>query len=72
MQLHDYLAAESVSQAELARRVGVTQGMVWQWLRGVRRVSAEKVLALEVATDGMVSRHEIRPDLYPRETVAPQ
>jgi DNA-binding transcriptional regulator YdaS (Cro superfamily) len=65
VQLHDYLKSEKISQAELARRLGVTQGMVWQWLRGVRRVSAEKVLALEGATLGKVSRHEIRPDLYP-------
>ncbi len=68
MQLNEYLESESVSQTELAQRLGVTQGMVWQWLRGVRRISAEKVLAIESATDGKVSRHEIRPDLYPRET----
>lgn len=67
MQLHDYLESESISQAVFAKRVGVTQGMVWQWLRGVRRVSAEKVLTIEEATNGKVSRHEIRPDLYPRE-----
>jgi DNA-binding transcriptional regulator YdaS (Cro superfamily) len=66
VQLHDYLKSEEVSQAELARRLGVTQGMVWQWLKGVRRVSAEKVLALEEATNGKVTRHEIRPDIYPR------
>jgi DNA-binding transcriptional regulator YdaS (Cro superfamily) len=72
VQLHDYLKSEKVSQAELARRLGVTQGMVWQWLRGVRRVSAEKVLALEQATHGKVSRHEIRPDLYPRPKAGAQ
>lgn len=72
MQLHDYLKSEKVSQAKLARRVGVTQGMVWQWLRGVRRVSAEKVLALEEATFGKVSRYEIRPDLYPQPKAGAQ
>jgi DNA-binding transcriptional regulator YdaS (Cro superfamily) len=68
MLLHDYLETEKVSQTDFARRLGVTQGMVWQWLKGVRRISAEKVIAIETATDGKVSRHEIRPDLYPLET----
>jgi len=56
-----------MSQTELARRVGVTQGMVWQWMNGHRRIAAEKVLAIEEATGGKVTRHEMRPDLYPIE-----
>lgn len=28
-------------------------------------VPAGRVLAIEAATDGRVSRHELRPDLYP-------
>jgi DNA-binding transcriptional regulator YdaS (Cro superfamily) len=68
MKLNHYLRDENISQIEFGRRVGVSQGMVWQWLRGVRRVSAEKVLAIEEATEGKVSRHDIRPDIYPRES----
>lgn len=70
MKLSKYLSSQKVSQTELARRVGVSQGMVWQWLNGVRQVSAEKVLTVEEATGGMVSRHEIRPDIYPLDPVA--
>jgi DNA-binding transcriptional regulator YdaS (Cro superfamily) len=33
---------------------------------GNRPIRAEYVLLLEVATAGVVSRHEMRPDIYPR------
>lgn len=67
MQLSKYLSVTETTQSEFARSIGVTQGMVWQWLNGRRRVSAEQVLTIEKATDGKVSRHDLRPDLYPRD-----
>ena len=67
MKLSAYFTKYKVSQTEFGKRIGVTQGMVWQWLNNERRVSAEKVLAIEEATNGEVSRHDIRPDIYPRE-----
>lgn len=70
MKLDKYLNSAGMSQTELARRLNVTQGMVWQWLNGRRRVSAEQVLSIERATEGQVSRHDLRPDLYPRDTAA--
>jgi len=55
------------SQGKLADAIGKTQGHVSKWLeRG--RVPAESVLPIERATG--VSRHELRPDLYPREDAA--
>lgn len=67
MTLTEYFAANpNVSQTAFAAKVGVTQGMVWQWLKGRRRISGEKVIPIETATDGAVSRYELRPDLYPR------
>jgi DNA-binding transcriptional regulator YdaS (Cro superfamily) len=52
------------SQSELARRIGVRQGYIWKWLRS-KRIPAERVLAIEAATG--VSRHELRPDIFPAE-----
>ncbi|MGE0716898.1 MAG: transcriptional regulator [Alphaproteobacteria bacterium] len=52
-------------QASLARKCGVSQAHVWHWLHKTRRVPAERVLAIESATGGHVSRHELRPDIYP-------
>ncbi|HEX5464438.1 MAG TPA: helix-turn-helix domain-containing protein [Burkholderiales bacterium] len=52
------------SQKALADRLGVSQPAVCKWLNGAR-VPADKVLAIEEATS--VSRHDLRPDIYPRE-----
>lgn len=70
MKLRDYLDKEGVTQTEFAERCDVSQGMVWQWLNKKRRVAAERVLTVEAATGGKVSRHEIRPDLYPKNAAA--
>lgn len=51
-------------QSSLAERIGTTQGQVWYWLRKSKRgVPGEVVLLIERETG--VSRHELRPDLYP-------
>jgi DNA-binding transcriptional regulator YdaS (Cro superfamily) len=47
--------------AALARGLGATRGAIWQW----RRIPAARVLAVERLTG--VSRHDLRPDLYPIE-----
>lgn len=63
-------AAEKVGgQAALAKRLGITSQAVNR-MCATGRVPAERVLAIEEATG--VSRHELRPDLYPveKESVA--
>jgi len=53
----------SGSQSELARRVGVRQGTLWKWLKkGI--APAEHVLAIERATNGKVTRYQLRPDVF--------
>lgn len=59
-------AVESAgSQSALARICGVTQTAVWKWLQSGKRLPAEYVLKAEAATG--VSRHALRPDIYPPE-----
>ncbi len=70
MKLADYLKKEGISQTELARRLGKSPGLVWQWLNEHRPIYAEQVLPIERATGGKVSRHDLRPDLYPRDNAA--
>jgi DNA-binding transcriptional regulator YdaS (Cro superfamily) len=54
------------SQARLAALVGSTQQSVSWWLNsGV--VPPKWVLPIERATDNHVTRHELRPDLYPKD-----
>lgn len=55
-------AVENVGgQAKFARRIGVTAQAVSQW----DEVPPLRVLAVERVSG--VSRHELRPDLYPVE-----
>lgn len=49
-------------QQALAEKCGVKYQAIQKWLR-TKRVPAERVLAVEAATG--VSRHELRPDIYP-------
>lgn len=53
------------SQAKLAQAVGKQQGHVSRWLAS-GRVPAE--LAIPIERETGVSRHELRPDLYPAPT----
>lgn len=53
------------SQDEMATYFGVTQPTVWRWLNQSKQLPAEYVLRAEAATG--VSRHHLRPDIYPIE-----
>lgn len=57
------------SQSALARLLSVGQPTVWKWLQSSKRLPAEHVLPVEAATG--VSRHLLRPDIYPLEHGAP-
>lgn len=52
------------SQGALAKICDVSQPAVWKWLNESKQLPAEHVLKVEAAT--RVSRHDLRPDLYPR------
>lgn len=58
------------SQAEIARIAEVSPTAVWKWVQSSKRVPAEFVLKIEAATG--VSRHDLRPDIYPREVMVDQ
>jgi len=65
--------AESVrkvgSQSAFARLVGKTQASVHGLLRDGKPLWAESVLKVEAATG--VSKHRLRPDIYPVEAAIP-
>lgn len=65
MDIRQYLSADGApSQDQFAKLLGVTQGLVWQWLNGRTRITAERCIAIERATGGQVTRYELRPDIY--------
>lgn len=59
------LVEKAGSQSELARNLGVSQTAVWKWLQSSKRIPAEYVLTAEQLYG--VSRHDLRPDIYPRD-----
>ena len=63
MDLNTYLK-DHETQTSLARRLGVTQGLVWQWSSGKTRITAERAKQLEQITDGLIGKHELRPDVF--------
>ena len=52
------------NKAVLARLVGVTPSMVWQWEKARRPVSATRCVDIEKATGGAVTRYDLRPDVF--------
>lgn len=53
------------SQTALARKCGVIQQHVWNWINRDNRVPAEFALRVAEATDFEVRPHDLRPDIYP-------
>lgn len=56
-------------QTEFAKICGCTQGNIWQLLSKKRPLPAQYVLRVEAAGLG-VDRHDLRPDIYPKEAPA--
>ena len=64
MNEHILRAVEiSGGQAKLAEACHVTQAAVSKWARGESVISAENALRVERATGGMVTAHDLRPDV---------
>jgi DNA-binding transcriptional regulator YdaS (Cro superfamily) len=53
------------SQSAIARAIGIRQQTVSEVFLDGRQAPAKWCIPLERATDGKVTRHELRPDLYP-------
>ena len=51
------------SQSAFGRLIGRSQPTVWGWLSEDKPLPAEHVLTVEAATG--ISRHALRPDIYP-------
>lgn len=63
------MAIESVGGlSELARALDVKPQHIVNWK--ARGIPAPRVLAIEKATNGTVTRHDLRPDLYPKDQAA--
>ncbi len=79
MNLREWLDQPGNTQTKLAEKIGVTQGLVSQWLNWLEgrtdnacRLLAERAIEIELATEGAVTRQELRPDLFGDKPVAAQ
>lgn len=69
MNLSEFRKERGLSQAAFATlltEVGskATQALISQWESGDVTVPAERMAAIEKVTDGAVTRHDLRPDVF--------
>lgn len=74
MKLSNYLSLHG-SQTELARAIGAQPQLIWQWSTGVRKIPIERCVPIERATNGAVTRQDLRPedwqDIWPELATQP-
>lgn len=58
------------SDSQLARDLKVAQPTVWRWMNQTKQMPVDYVLTAERLYG--VSKHDLRPDIYPREIMVDQ
>lgn len=77
MDIPSYRKLKGVSQAAFAAALTeagspATQGLISQWEKGDVKVPAERVSTITQITDGLVTGHDLRPDVFgPQPAVQP-
>lgn len=69
MNLVDYLATLSKSdQAGFNKKIisalGVNKTSISHWVSGRQQISPKNAKQLEILTDGVVKREDLRPDIF--------
>ncbi len=54
-------------QTAFAKKLGVTQGLIWQWLNGKTKISAEWAIKIERVSEGECTREEILPKIFGKQ-----
>jgi DNA-binding transcriptional regulator YdaS (Cro superfamily) len=57
MHLADFLKERRLSQDEFAQKLGVSQGLVSQWVRGVTRITLKQSLQIK-----RITRNKVTPE----------
>ena len=65
MDINTYLNSVE-SAASLSRKLGISPVLISQWKNGTRPVPIERCPDIERATEGAVSRRDLRPDDWER------
>ncbi|MCP4342922.1 MAG: helix-turn-helix domain-containing protein [Desulfobulbaceae bacterium] len=62
MRLKTYI--DEIGQSAFARQIGVSKQTVNHWVHGRQKPTPEKARIIEVRTDGVVTREDVRPDIF--------
>ena len=62
MNIKTYL--EKNTQKSLADKLGVTQGLISQWMLGTTPIPPAQCIKIERVTNGLVTRQELREDWH--------
>jgi len=60
----DYMQEAGLTQWEMARKVGVSQAAVHQWMRGICKPSPVHALKIEAVTEGKITRYQLCPEVF--------
>lgn len=66
MNLKDYISTSHGNAKDLAQKIGVSQSFLSQMIGGIRTISPENAVSIEQATNGEVTRKDLRPDDWDR------
>ncbi len=61
------VAAIVGSQYKLARLLGVSDSMIYNWIHRDRNASPRYILKLEALSQGKVTRYQLAPDIFGKE-----
>ena len=70
MHIRAYQKKHRLSQEQFGKKIGVSQGLVWQWLDGRTLITAERAVRIERRTAGEITRQELRPDIFEKVSAA--
>lgn len=54
-------------QVKFAKKLGLAQQTISAWVTTFKRAPAKHAISIEKMTKGKVTRHQLRPDIYPFE-----
>ena len=64
MKLREYLKSSDDDIKAVAKRANVCVGYIYQIAKGGKKPGPKVAKAIELATNGAVSRADLRPDIY--------
>lgn len=66
--LQVYLEQNGISRTEFAKRIGVSQASVSQWILGHSGMSADRAVDIERKCGGAITAEDLRPDIFRKAT----